>query len=821
LMGTRGYRRFDWSRVLEGDTGRAPAPRASDDAADERVERPPGDQPEHPKGDREGNARKAEAEASDARPAEEPGGGDVKEQANRQFRGVIQEQGEQIPQGTGADRLISLRRNSYRKGREFPVPDYSGERDGPRDDFRDTLFWEPDLSTGEDGEATVSLHLSDAVTSFRVFTEGIGGGMPGRDETVVESSLPFSIRAKLPLEVSEGDEPVVPVTLSNEREEARNVVLNADFGRHLARTGGAEAGTRIEVPGGERVTRYFELEVTGTSGTSKVRLAATADGLSDAVEREISVAPRGFPRRISHSGRLEEEEVSHTVDLSAARAGTVEAKVEVYPGPVASMTDGLTGLVREPTGCFEQASSSNYPNVMLLRYLRESSAAAPGVVSEAKSKLDKGYRKLVGYETDERGFEWFGESPPHESLTAYGLLQFTQMRDVWDAVDQELIDRTAEWLLSRRDGDGGYERSDEALDNFGRASQAVANAYITYSLTEAGRGEELETEVEAQVEHVREAKDAYVLALATNTMINAGRGELASSGIDRLLEMQNDEGAWVEADHSITKSRGTNLHVETTALATIALLEHGGERSAVRRAVEWLSGQRSGSGTWGATQATILTLEALTRYSRKRTAESGPGSVRVLVDGEVVAERAYGADRADPVHVDLTGALDRGEQQIRLMRTEGEGSVPYTVSARYRTDEPATHPKAPVELEKTLADDELEMGDTVRLTATVENRTDEGLGMTMARIGLPGGLTTQKWQLKELQEDGPIAFYETRSREVILYFRQMKPGATETVPLELKTTVPGSYTAQASRSYPYYTDDRKYWVDPLEVEVSR
>jgi hypothetical protein len=91
--------------------------------------------------------------------------------------------------------------------------------------------------------------------------------------------------------------------------------------------------------------------------------------------------------------------------------------------------------------------------------------------------------------------------------------------------------------------------------------------------------------------------------------------------------------------------------------------------------------------------------------------------------------------------------------------------------------------------------------------------------MTLARIGLPGGLTFQTWQLKELRENGLIAFYETRAREVILYFRQLKPSEVKEIPLDLVAVVPGEYTGPASRAYLYYTDDQKVWVDPLAVTI--
>ena len=73
-------------------------------------------------------------------------------------------------------------------------------------------------------------------------------------------------------------------------------------------------------------------------------------------------------------------------------------------------------------------------------------------------------------------------------------------------------------------------------------------------------------------------------------------------------------------------------------------------------------------------------------------------------------------------------------------------------------------------LQTSLEKSAVRMGENVRLNATVTNKTDQGQPMTLARVGLPGGLTFQTWQLKELRDKGLIAFYETRPREVILYF---------------------------------------------------
>src|SRR6185436_18544129 len=88
------------------------------------------------------------------------------------------------------------------------------------------------------------------------------------------------------------------------------------------------------------------------------------------------------------------------------------------------------------------------------------------------------------YECGHHGYEWFGGDPGHEALSAYGLMEFTDMAKV-HPVDAAMVARTRDWLLARRDGKGGFLRNERALDSFGRAPQEITDAYCTWAITEA------------------------------------------------------------------------------------------------------------------------------------------------------------------------------------------------------------------------------------------------------------------------------------------------------------------------------------------------
>ncbi|MFZ6676805.1 MG2 domain-containing protein [Undibacterium sp. Tian12W] len=710
---------------------------------------------------------------------------------------------------------------SWAAVRVFPVPAYTSDYAGPRDDYRDTVMWAPLVKTDKQGKATLKLALSDAVTSFRVTAEGVGGGQAGHSENILKSSLPFSLSAKLPLEISAGDKPLIPVTLSNEGEQAVNVTLNSNFGRLLkASDSNDKVGT---IAAGQRKSMFIPLEVTGTQGLSQVQLLATASGLKDEVLRSIPVVAPGFPQLLEKSGQIKGQ-VTHDIDLSKANKGSVQTSIKVYTSPLATMVSGLEGMLREPSGCFEQTSSTNYPNVMIMQYLKQHDVADSALLERTGKLLDSGYKKLAGFESPKKGYEWFGGDPGHEALTAYGLLEFADMKNIYGSVDTAMLARTANWLKARRDGNGGYQRDAKALDSFGRAAPEVTDAYITWALVSAGESG-LDKEIGKSVKLAETTQDAYQLALASGTMLapsakTAVSDKARRAAVDKLVGMQNANGSWTNADHSITRSGGSNLHIETTSLAILTMLKSDGHLEQARKGITWLQANRSGFGQWGATQATVLALKAMIAFDEATRVAPTAGKVSLLVDGVVVSEKSYEAGKREPLLFnDFENLLTPGKHNITLKTSSGS-ALPYSMAIEYRSNEPASSNTAVINLNTSLAKADLKMGETVRLNAVISNKTQTGQPMSLVRLGLPGGLTFQNWQLKEMREKGQIDFYETRAREVILYFRDMKPGEVKKLAVDLVATVPGSYTGPASSAYLYYNDTDKTWTTPLAIRIA-
>ena len=118
-------------------------------------------------------------------------------------------------------------------------------------------------------------------------------------------------------------------------------------------------------------------------------------------------------------------------------------------------------------------------------------------------------------------------------------------------------------------------------------------------------------------------------------------------------------------------------------------------------------------------------------------------------------------------------------------------------------------------------------GESVRLDVSVQNLQDKAHGMVIAIVGMPAGLKLPEdmKQLKALTDkpvDGTeptISYWETRGRELVIYWRGMTPKQSITFGLDLIAEIPGEYRGPASRAYLYYNADHKHWIAPVDVTI--
>ncbi|MBK8845776.1 MAG: hypothetical protein IPO27_04085 [Bacteroidetes bacterium] len=706
----------------------------------------------------------------------------------------------------------------FYRAREFPTVTYADTKTKVRDDFRSTLFFDGVLNTNELGIAEAEFFASDEITSFRAIAEGIGkNGLVGHSEKLFYTQLPFSVNATLPVELVTEDAVYIPVTFKNNSD--KKLLVNVSIKTTDALTAFAPIINKVDLLAGESKTVHYGYMTGFTKGEFPITIQANGGGMEDVIEKKIKIVPKGFP--VTESISNNEKYTSLRINTSAAVKGSVEVNVTAFPNVVSDILKGIEGIMREPGGCFEQTSMSSYPNVMVMDYLKTSGQQDEKMMASASAMIDRGYKKLISFETSQKGYEWFGSAPGHEALTAYGLMQFNDMQNVYGHVDKKMLDRTAAWLLSRKDGKGGYLRSDKAADSYGRANANVTNTYITYALTEANY-QDLKKELDLAYENAINSKDAYITALAAIALINS-KDNRANELLVALMENQNTDGSWTGKTQSITCSTDRALTIETTSLALLALLKS--ERKSIEKinlGASFLVKSRQGAGDFGNTQSTILALKALTAFATfgKRTHENG--TIEFYVDGEKVTEKNYQAGVREAIVLSNLEKYVTGGSHLLEVRFKGcKNPLPSTIAVSYYSELPSSQNKCKIDLNTSLSEKTVKQGNTVRLTATIKNTTNEGLPSTMAVIGIPAGCSVQPWQLKEMFDKKLFDFYELKGNNLIAYYRQMKPSEKIELNFDLRAEIPGNYCANASTGYLYYTNEYRDWEKGLSLHIQK
>jgi hypothetical protein len=714
--------------------------------------------------------------------------------------------------------------------------------DTPRTDFTETLVWQPVLVTPSNGRATIRFSLSDEVNAYRILVAGHSlDGRIGSIHHTLEVRKPLVLEPKLPQEISNTDKIDLPIVAINGKDEARQATVNITPEGLIVE--GSQA-LKLDLQPGSGSRKTVRLTSKITEGMATVQLDGKAGVDTDNVVRQMTVVPDGFPLNSSKSDVLEKNAVVKLGVPKLIVPGSLKAKVVLYPNMLSEIQSGLEAMLREPNGCFEQTSTTNYPNVLVMDYLNETNQAKPEISARAKQLLTNGYAKLTSFECRKErdgreGYEWFGGSaPPHEALSAYGLLQFTDMGRV-HPVDAEMMKRTKDYLLGARDGNGGFKKNARAIDTFGYAPPMITNAYILWALTESERTAEKKSDLKKEVDALAKAgkdgalaKDSYYLGLLANVLWNVDRKADAADVLKTLVSLQTKTGELKGASTSITNSQGESLEIEATALAVMAWLkanETGTYREPITNGCKFIGSKRSAHGAFGATQSTILALKALIEFARSNKRPAEDGTLTIQVNGKEIATKPFTTQQTGPVTIEIPNAeaMFVGEEVVFNIGTTAKQNYPITVFWECRASQPASAKECTIELSTSLSKGQVTEGDAVRMNVTVKNLQKKQDGMVTAIVGIPAGLKLPEdmKQLKQLSEkplDGKpatVSYWEKRGREVVFYWRGLDEKQTVDFSLDLIAEVPGEYRGPASRVYLYYTPEFKQWVAPLSVKV--
>jgi len=398
-------------------------------------------------------------------------------------------------------------------------------------------------------------------------------------------------------------------------------------------------------------------------------------------------------------------------------------------------------------------------------------------------------------------------------------------------IDPDVVTRTRSWLLSRRASNGSWVPSsggirEGAINNFQSPGAVLrATAYITWAIAQTDDLSGLEPSLKYIESQLAAESDPYTLALIANALISADRQDDARKVMGRIDDThieQNDFVYWTSGGGGVTFGRGESFDIETTALVVQAMLRTQSNPESAQRALDWLISKRDSGGTWHSTQATVQAMRALLLSASTSIASETDVTVNIAANGQTVEPLIITEENSDVFHlISLTEFVRSGANEI-VLQLDGEANLGcQIVGVHYdrRKNEPTTADSV-LQIETNYNTRQLATNDLLSVGVTLHYRRPEQAPMTLVDLGIPPGFDIDVNSFRQLVDSGLIRRFESKGRQVTLYFDRIPgDGVPTTFEYLLRAKFPVKAQAPAAVAYQYYEPEIRDESEPVLLTI--
>lgn len=683
--------------------------------------------------------------------------------------------------------------------RVFTYPVYETPVTNYRTDFRETIYWNPTIQTDKNGKAQVEFYNSDANTTFRAIAEGISkNGLVGREEKTYNAQSKLQIDAKIPPYLTQGDEPKIAVILRNNSDERKSISFNKIIPKSM-KLGVSDSLITLNPKESGRII----LPLQGNKVVkSNIQLIAETDTEKERQILPFSIDAKGF----RHKRELATSEDSTFVFILPDYFDeSLISSFQVFKNNASQMLNDIDRLKEKSHGCFEQTSSTTYPNYFIYKYLQSQGNIENKEARRAISLLKNGYERLLTFETKEKGFSLFGDVPPNITLTAFGLMEFNDLKNVIN-VNPALIERTAKFILSKKDGKGNFILN--GTNKTGDLSRKdhyywTQQAYILYALSEVGMKSEILKEYEHLYQIHQYSEDFYLLSLLSNVAFQLNKTKDYEFLINTLTQKRNKNA--VQAETNFMQGRGSDIKREALALFALGLMKKDSfDKNLVTKIIKDIETQNA----YQSTQTLVIRLKALTEFYKWSSRSVRSEEPKIFLNNIELKETT-----------NATEILKKGDNVLKV-NYPSESGFPVLFSYQFNNLIPEKNANPELYFSTTLDKSDAKIGDNVRMYIKIENPTQKNFGMITSKIGIPAGLTMDPKNLKAMVDRKEIAYFEIFDNYLVLYWYHLDAKKKIEIHLDTKAEFAGKYTGKANHAFEYYFQQNFQWTDGMIVEIS-
>jgi len=740
-----------------------------------------------------------------------------------------------------------------------------------RQDFPETLVWQPALVTDSRGNADLKFHVADSITTWRMAViASTEDGLIGSATADLRAFQPFFVEHQPPPSLTIGDEIETPVVVRNYQERAADVNVKLAPAAWMQIFGSPEQ--TIHAAANAAATAPIRFKALA-AGDFKQEASAIGASDGDRVAKAIAVRFDGRDTFATYADLFQRQTAIDFIVPDEAIQQSARAELKIYPDLFAHAVEGIEGIVQRPHGCAEQTTSSGYPNLIVLQYLKSAGRAMPALEKRATENLNEAIARLRSFITPSGGFGYFDGSSADAALTAYVLRFLSEAAD-FVPVREEMIEGARRFLAHEQKADGswGWYRYGNADSSGEEAARLTALIVRSLAMSQkpnvqpASQGNVPDDARQALAKGLdflsratRQRDDAYALALTIIAAQQAGRTAAARESAEQLIKLaQPASGAIFWGTTSCTPFYGWGRagNIETTGLAVEALTmvskqnaktgtlqtgkavmarnplpASGATRTEIdeefgrtaRKGLLYIIRNKDEYGVWYSTQATVNALHAIvSSTSGEDMTRREALKIAVSIDSAAPRMVDVPINEGSPKIVDLNAIVQQarltpGKHRLTLSADSGR-TLSAAVFARATLpwsdkDERGLSEDGGLRLRVSFDKTQAKPGEVVSCRVHAERVAQGSYGMMLLEVGLPPGVDVDTESLRRAS----VSKFDATPDRVVFYLWSQAGGTDFTFTFRPRLRIDAK--AQPSVLYDYYNPDARVSLAPVRFVV--
>ncbi|MCA8935618.1 MAG: hypothetical protein KDB68_05380 [Planctomycetes bacterium] len=645
--------------------------------------------------------RRARGGSAPGAPSEESGGDD--------WGGELEDSAAESPKANADKKLESLEKSLDEVANES-----GAATPRIRSNFKDSVFYSHQVTTGPDGKATVDVDFPDNLTDWKITAHGITAvAKVGEAFHSVKTKKNLIIRDQAPRFFVEGDVVTLSGIIMNRYDTAVAVKAMLMLNPMDTATDTEKAGfcsyelfpetpdvQNVTVPANGELRVDWRVRMTG-AGEFKIRLLALSEIESDATEKGYPCKVRGAEMYQATTAVINDGETSQqfTVELpEKLDPEQTNLDLQLSPSVAALAMDALPYLLEFPYGCVEQTMSRFLPAVIVRKTLQDAGISLEevgkrraqldyeGVNPQAaywykrnpvfntqtmNSIIEYGLKRLGIFQHSDGGWGWWQGGQSDTYMTAYVVYGLQTAKAAGVPFDVSMLDRAVKFL-------GSVARKEKSVHRV---------AYIAYVLSYAGAADK---ELLDLIYNRRDDLTHQSRAMVCMAEFLAGDKERAQILISNIEDYRKED-----IEHGTVWWEGGNDYwwwyndkIETNAFVMQAFVMVDPQNKFLDKHVRWLAQNRKGS-RWNSTKDTSHAVSALMAYAKATGELSRDYTVTVKMDGEAIHKWEVTPQNIFALQTNLrlnSQRLTPGKHTFEIVR-EGEGKVYFSSFLSYFSKE--------------------------------------------------------------------------------------------------------------------------------------